>query len=126
MSEVEARVYWDYRDSTYSETVDTHRQDELQYGDTDSELETGDVAETRERESDGETVARSWCRRGPGVSLESSSSIGVLLSRCRYGLAAAGRSSWNVGPAGGSGSARYWDSWSGCTAGAAAVAEQHS
>ena len=88
MNEVEARVYWDYRDSTYSETVDTHRQDELQYGDTDSELETGDVAETRER--DGETVARSWCRRGPGVSLESSCSIGVLLSRCRYRLSADG------------------------------------
>ena len=38
---------------------------------------------------------------------------------CRYELAAAGSSSWNVGPAGGSGSARYWDSWSSSTAEAA-------
>ena len=38
---------------------------------------------------------------------------------CRYELAAAGSSSWNVGPAGGSGSGRYWDSWSSSTAEAA-------
>ena len=63
MSEVEARVYWDYRDSTYSETVDTHRQDELQYGDTDSELETGDVAET-DTETGVETVEYTHGRRG--------------------------------------------------------------
>ena len=38
---------------------------------------------------------------------------------CRYELAAAGSSSWKLEPAGGSGSARYWDSWNSSTAEAA-------
>ena len=60
---------------------------------------------------------------------------------CRNELAAAGSSSWKLEPAGGSGSARYWDSWNSSTAEAAvwrghflvpaaytlpAVVEQHS
>ena len=45
--------------------------------------------------------------------------VGDAAVVCRCELAAAGSSSWNVEPAGGSGAARYWDSWSSSTAEAA-------
>ena len=45
--------------------------------------------------------------------------VGDAAVVCRCELPAAGSSSWNVEPAGGSGAARYWDSWSSSTAEAA-------